>query len=342
MNPRLSFTKGIARDPASGRYHTRVQIDGRRVQRWFETRRAAEVYLIAARQDQVAASLGLIVDDQGMTIDGAFEEYIGDAEVRGLAQPTLRGYRQVRTAVVRHFGTRKGCRLDRRDVQGYAKHRRNRSVKGSRIEAELKFLQTVLRHTVGQSFLTWEVPRMVDPDQAAPRAIVGDDEIASSYHAVAGRPDVQRAIVIALLTALRQTDVLRLTSSDLTDGVLIVGMSKRRGQPIAVPVVETLAAHLEGVEGKYTPTHDSMRMYMRRRTPWYGVGHLRAVAATWASEAGFDDDEVSALLGHARHSIARTHYIRAPRVLLRDPYLDTRRAMLETVEARFLEALDTP
>ncbi len=90
-----------------------------------------------------------------------------------------------------------------------------------------------------------------------------------------------------------------------------------------------------------SPTVAAVKMVLqRKKTGWNGLGHLRPTAATWASEAGFSDEDIDALLGHSAWTLARKSYIRSPRLVLNDPLIPKRLEMLKAVERRFLEAIE--
>jgi integrase len=283
------------------------------------------------------------------TLSQCVEGFIEAAEVRGVMVSTAARYRRVGRQLLEVLGRRRSPRLTNGDVMAYVKARREAGVSGRTISSELSLLRTFLRGTVGPAAITWAAPRLYDPDQEAPKPIPRDWAVADLLQVLRPKPPWHRAALIALLTALRPADVLRLGPQHLNRNergwpFLVVPMQKRRGAEVVIPVVETLFRELEPVtSGLYGPTVTGVASFgsaLRHHTkalqkPWNGVKILRSVAATWASEEGFTDAEVGILLGHTVPSMARKHYIRPAA----DPWMVLRRRMFEAVEAR-LELAD--
>jgi hypothetical protein len=341
MGSTVQFKKGIGQDTKTGSWWIRIRINGREIRKAFSTRVLAENALAALRQQKKAAELGLATVEPADTLDSLTTRYIDDAQVRGLSDVTLTDYKAVAKRLVTHFGKRHHPRIQQHEVLQYVKARRQAGAGARLISRELKLLQTFIKNTIGVSFLTWSVPKLVQDNAQKPNR--SDSEIVDAYRIMGDRPDVQRAILTALLTALRPSDVHGLSSSDLVDGVLLVGMRKRRGSPIAIPVVPTLAAAFDGITGQLVASANATKgAFQRSLIGWHGVGHLRATAATWASEAGFSDEEVDVLLGHSQWTLARRHYIRSTRLVLADPDLELRKKMLEAVEKRWLASQKLP
>jgi len=337
--------RNLYHDPSSGQWHVRVMINGDSIVRVFDTRRQADAAIIALKHRKTAEQLGLVVAGGIPTLAACVADYIDRAEIRGVAPGSLENYRRYARHFARIIGARRSPALTNGDVLDYVRTRRREGVSVVTVLIEVRFLHTAIKGTVGQAFLTWAVPKLYDPAQAAPRPIPTDASIAATFTALEGSSDLRRAFLIALLTALRQSDACSLLSSDIVDGVILTGMRKRRGSPIAVPVVDTLAAALEGVDGPLTPPPEKVVAAIKWRTrhlspPINGLGFLRSTAATWASAAGFTDENVGVLLGHRTSSVARRHYIRAS-MPLRDSFIDVRRSMLEAVESRFVRAIQT-
>lgn len=341
MTASVKFKKGIGQDPKTGSWWIRIRVNNREIRATFSTRVLAENALNALRQQKKAAQLGLATVEPAETLQSLTTRYIEDAQARGLSDATITDYKAVSKRLVNHFGKRHHPRIQQHEVLQYVKARRQAGAGARLITRELKLLQTFIKSTVGVSFLTWSVPKLVQDKTQKPNR--SDSEIVDVYRIMADRPDVQRAILTALLTALRPSDVHSLSSSDLVDGVLLVGMQKRRGSPIAIPVVATLATAFENISGTLVASAGATKAaFQRSLIGWHGVGHLRATAATWASEAGFPDEEIDVLLGHSQWTLARRHYIRSTRLVLADPNLELRRKMLEAVEKRWLASLKLP
>lgn len=335
MSNPVTFKKGIGQDQTTGVWWMRTRVNGREYRKSFRTRKDAELALDALKRHRAAGQLGLVSVEAQETLGTIIDRYIKDGEARGLSAWTIQDYKAIGKRLKAFFGARHHPRITQDEIAGYVRHRRATGVTTRTVHKELVVLSSFIRGTVGVSYLTWSIPKLVAPDQNAPTSIPTDKELVTVYHTLAPRPDIQRAFLLGLLTGLRTGDVHRLNSQDITKGVIISGMRKRRGQPITIPLVKTLQAALEGVEGSLTCSTNGTKMYLQRHTDWNGLGHLRAVCATWASQAGFGDEDVSILLGHSRWSVARKHYIRAQTV---DPFVALRKKMLVKVEARFLKS----
>jgi len=341
--PKLKFKKGIAKDPETGRWHVRVMVNGERVRRILTSRREAEALIAGMKRKKLAAQLGLAVVGSGPTLGTCVDNYIEAAEARGIAPKTAANYRRIGRRAKRILGARKQAWLNNHDIAEFVRTRRADNASKTTIEGELFVLRAMLRDGAGWAAITWAMPRLIDQNENAPKPIPTDDEIAALCLAVSDHPPIYRAVLLGILTAMRVGDICTLTSNEVHDGVIVTGMHKRRGRQIAVPMVATLAEALEGIEGPLALPAYGLRSGLRWHTrhlsdPWNGISILRSTAATWASEAGFTDESVGVLLGHQVHTVARKHYIRS-RLPLRDPFIETRREMLETIEARLLVAL---
>ncbi len=344
----LKFTNGVARNPATGRYHVRVMTAGRVIQKVLPTKRSAEALVRDLKVEKVRASLGLGPSVTGATIKQVTTTFIEEAEARGVMDSTAGRYRRVAKILNRVLGPQRSARLANADIARFVATRRSEGVSGRTIQAELSLLRTFVRGTVGPAFIEWVTPTLYDPQQAAPKPIPTDTEIAGLLWTLRDQPPWYRVILLGLLTALRPSDVLavgpaHLQTTDSGDPILAVPMQKRRGQVLALPVVPRLWTVISAVDsGTFGPTvttYQSFQSGLRHHTrtlttPWNGIQALRRTAATWASEAGFTDDQVGLLLGHKVRGMAREHYIRPAA----DPWIPVRREMLGAVAARLKEA----
>jgi integrase len=340
----LKFKNGIAHDPMSGNYHIRITIGGKRISRVVGSRRQAEAIVRGFKNKKITDDLRPVGDGNVPSLGECLADFIADAEDRDLALKTLQNYRAVRSNLERTLSPCRQLRLQNRDVSEYARVRRSEGVSKKTIESELGMLRSAIKAAVGPDYLAWSTPVLLDSDVAKPRPIPSDSEIAAVYLALEDCRSLQRAVVLGLLTALRQGDVLALESTDIADRVIITRVGKRRRRQIAIPVVPMLAKAIHGVEGSLTAPASSFRAEMRRRTrhmpkPWQGIGKLRSTAASWASAAGFTDKQVGVLLGHrGSTTVARRHYVRSV-IPLADPLIELRRAMLSAIEARLQTAI---
>lgn len=360
MSPRppgLKYSGGIARDE-QGRYHVRIMVNRQLIRRILPTRREAQSLIRDLKREKMRAELGLSSGMTTRTLAQCVEGFIEAAEQRGVMYSTADRYRRVGRTLLKVFGRRRNPQLTNADVAEYVAARRADGVTGRTIASELSLLRTFLRGTVGPSCIAWATPTLYDARQAAPKRIPSDLEVAGLFETLRPRPPYYRAALIALLTALRPADVLRIGPRHLEAGaegqpILVLGMQKRRSLEIVIPVVPMLWRALEGVtDPTYGPPSRSIQSFgsgLRNATrdlvpPWNGINILRHTAATWSAEAGFTDDEVGVLLGHRVKGMARQHYIRPSS----DPYVGMRRPLLEAVAERLeialndLALMDTP
>lgn len=331
----ITWSKGIGKHE-NGSWYIRVRQNGREITKAFPTKGEAENALKALRTRKVASELGLVANDAPDTLERVCDRYITDARARGLSEVTIKDYTKIMGRLKDYFGKRHSVRFEQREILDYVSHRKAKA--GSRlIKRELGLLQTIIKHTAGQAYLTWAVPRLHDQEENAAKPVPTDAEIAGVYKALSKRPDCQRAFLLALLGALRPTDVFKAQSSDIHGDTLTVGQQKRRGSVVEVPLVETLKKAVKGVKGPLACTAPAFKKYCERQEiGWHGVHILRHTASSWAGQAGYEDEQIDILLGHATWSVAKKHYLRLPKA---DPFTPLRKEMLEAVEKRFLKAL---
>jgi len=331
-NTRLTFKNNIAHDKVTGRYHVRVMVRGRVVQRAFPTRRAAVMFHEALVLDAAAQAYGLHTDVGPRTLEDAIEEYITDRRLYGLSEVTLSDYNNIAKRVYGHLGKSFPIHLRKRDINEYILLRQADGAGNRRILRELKMLRTMLKNTVGPEVVTWAIPALVleNIDHSIPT----DEEIGTVYSSA--REDVQTAILLALLTGMRAGDVFRASPRWRTDNLLAVEMSKRHGLVNVLPIIPTLKTRLDTLSSPLyvTSSKDAVKMALQRgEGTWSGVGHLRRVCATWASQAGFSEEDIGLVLGDAGATVARRHYID-------DEGIKRKRRVLKAVEKRFLKAIE--
>jgi integrase len=322
-------------------------IGGRVIQRSFPTKRSAMMFLEALVTDAIAAAYGLEITEAPRTLEDVFEEYIDERKLYGRSEETISHYRWASVGLYKHLGKTRSPVLSRAAVNEYVGKRQRDGATNAAIIRELKVLRTVVRHVIGEQALTWQLPALNVPP--AVRLMPSDDEILAIWRALEDRPDVRTAIMLGVLTGMRAGDVLQAEPSWRRGELIDVPMSKRRGIVNTLPVVTTLAAHLDGLEGpRYVScTAASIKMVLQRLTrpkdkdtpplvatarPWHGLGHLRHICATWAAQAGHDEESVGLVLGHAGRTVARRHYIT-------DESVAAKKKVLESVERRWVKVI---
>ena len=141
-------------------------------------------------------------------------------------------------------------------------------------------------------------------------------------------------LLIARWTGLRQGDVLRLKNSDY-DGEAIRCITKKRDEPVAIPVSPNLASHLDNLKAIGSPTicnnsrgktwtpdgFKTSLFKLIRNLEKDGVvakgltfHGLRHTMATQVSELGFDNKTIADMLGQ-KSEVMAAHYSRSANLL---------------------------
>jgi integrase len=324
------------------RWHARKMIGGRVIQRSFPTKRGAQMFLEALVVDAIAAAYGLEIAEAPKTLEDVFDEYIAERRLYGRSEETIHSYQWASVGLYKHLGKSSSPILTRARVNEYVRRRQLDGASNKAITRELKLLRTVVRHVIGESALTWQLPALAT--KAPARVLPPDEEIRAVWNAI-DREDVRTAIMLGVLTGMRAGDVLRAGPGWREGDLLAVPMQKRRGIVNVLPLVPTLAARLDAiVSDKYVCcSQAAIKMVLQRLTrprgedkpptvatvqPWHGLGHMRHICATWAAQAGHDEESVGLVLGHAGRSVARRHYIT-------DEGVEVKRKVLKSVEKRW-------
>jgi len=148
-------------------------------------------------------------------------------------------------------------------------------------------------------------------------------------------------LLLALLAGLRDAEVYRVEREHYSpaDGTLSIPAEIRKnGVGNIVPVVASLGGAIGG-PGKYpggstiiTPSQSVVRLELRNATKgfdnsWSGFQPARRALVTWAEDAGFTQDTIALVTGHARTDIVSRYSAEYGR-------LELKQAVIESVERR--------
>lgn len=125
-------------------------------------------------------------------------------------------------------------------------------------------------------------------------------EQAAALHRACEHPRVADAILVALMTGLRQSEILKLTEANRHDGILLLDAETKSGRPRAVPDVP--------VQLPLGITYATLRTYYERARQKAGLPNvrfhdLRHTTASWLIANGADMVQVRDLLGHANLAV---------------------------------------
>jgi integrase len=158
--------------------------------------------------------------------------------------------------------------------------------------------------------------------------IIWTNEHIDKFMAVAPI-EMQRAMILALNTAQREGDLIRLTW-DAYDGHIIRLKQSKTGMPVAIPCTTELKTMLDGMERKVSTILTSVKgrpfkprnflNMWKRSMERAGISglhfhDLRGTAITRLAEAGCSVGEIAAISGHtiaSAHKIIESYLARTP------------------------------
>ncbi|HRB16750.1 MAG TPA: hypothetical protein PK224_13225 [Nitrospira sp.] len=198
---------------------------------------AAMVQILASIQSHV----GGVAGDQGPTFAEFTPKYLAKLQSKG-----LRALDRPSTILHRHlvpfFGVRPLSSLKLQDGVGYIAHRRGQDAADGTIKRECGVLLGLLNYAVANEDLDKNRLLSLDVPSGAKRERVAEAwELFRIYHAAA--PSIQRMMMLALLTTLREAKIIALHHEWLIqrgDGEWLIPApgSRLKGVPKELPLSE--------------------------------------------------------------------------------------------------------
>ena len=325
-NPRLAWKNNLARDAVTGRYHVRVMIGGRVIQRAFPTRRAA----VAALEHYSLQAAGIPTETVAPTLAEALEVYVERLALLQRSEATEDYYRRRMKPLIVALGELRLDRLDQRRLEEYVGER-SQEVGAGTVNKELHALVTICRH----HGLTpaWRLPSLSHHPRS--RMVQAPAVVALLWRELS--PPARAAVGLCLLAGMRASEATAAEASWVHGEELWVPVRKTGGWN-RTALVATLAA-ARPRERKLVTVDDAPLRYELEKVskrhgitpPYRGPGAFRHHCATWAVDAGCTRDQVREVLSHQGGTVT-DRYVHSQAVAIK-------RRVLETVEGVLLEAL---
>lgn len=266
---------------------------------------------------QILASIhshvGWAASGPGLTFAEFSSKYIAKLQSKGLRaldRPTTILHRHL----VPFFGLRPLHSLKLEDGVAYIAHRRTRGAADGTIERESGVLLGLLNYAVANEDLDKNRLLSLDVPSGAKRERVAEAwELFRVYHAAA--PSIQRVMMLALLTTLREAKIIAIHHEWLiqrADGEWLIPApgSRLKGVPKELPLSSLAGFFLKGsqprIGGRYFAQwkdgnsfkHRWIEACTRAGVQDLHFHDLRHTAATWLGEAGVEYATIEKLLGH--------------------------------------------
>lgn len=304
----------------------------------------AMVQILASIQSHV----GGVAGDPGLTFAEFTPKYLAKLQSKGLRaldRPTTILHRHL----VPFFGLRPLRSLKLEDGIAYIAHRRTQEAADGTIERECGVLLGLLNYAVANEDLDKSRLLSLDVPSGAKRERVAEAwELFRIYHAAG--PAVQRVMMLALLTTLREAKLIAIHHEWVIqrgDGGWLIPApgSRLKGVPRELPLSPLALFFLRGeqprIGGRYFSQwkdagsfkHRWMEACARAGVQDLHFHDLRHTAATWLGEAGVEYATIEKLLGHKLPGTGEL-YIHDWKTKLRAAVVK----LEETVRARFTAA----
>ena len=257
-------------------------------------------------------------------------------QAAGYVQPnTLDQYHRMLRTVLRGMQTDSPV-LSQFEINQYVAARRAEGA-GRVIAKELSSLRSALKYN--SIPVRWQTPKSLSKIPKQVRAVPTDTEVRSLVRDLS--PHSRSALLLALLAGLRDAEVYRVEHGHYSqaEGTLSIPAEIRKNRVgNIVPVVASLSGAIGGF-GKYpegstiiTPCQSVVRLELVQATrefprPWSGFQPARRALVTWAEDAGFTQDTIALVTGHARTDIVSRYSAEYGR-------LELKRSVIESVERR--------
>jgi integrase len=262
------------------------------------------------------------------TVGTVIAEYKRSPEYRGLAASTKRGYERIFDEIL---CLKKGAdkrasyenipiaAIKRRHILG--ERDRLQDTPGTANKA-MQVWSVILSFAVDREYIDFNPAHGVKYLKGGEYGRWSDEAISYALDTV--NENLRRAIILALYTGQRASDVVRMSWRDY-DGASIRVRQQKTGEPLVIPVHEELKAELDtwekvattilvdgwGKPYKLASFHSIMSVELRSHQGLNGcVFHgLRKTAAAKLAEAGCSANEIAAVTGHRTLQMI-VHYTR--------------------------------
>ncbi len=298
--------------------------------------------------ETVQSRIGPPSGAQGLTLAEFTPKYLAKLQSKGLRaldRPTTILHRHL----VPFLGLRALRSLKLEDGIAYVAHRRTQGAADGTIERECGVLLGLLNYAVANEDLDKNRLLSMDVPSGAKRERVAEGWELFRIYRAAG-PAVQRVMMLALLTTLREAKLIAVHHEwviERGDGVWMIPApgSKLKGVPKELPLSPLALHFLRGeqprIGGRYFSQwkdagsfkHRWMEACARAGVQDLHFHDLRHTAATWLGEAGVEYATIEKLLGHKLPGTGEL-YIHDWKTKLRKAVT----TLEETVMERFREA----
>ena len=313
-------------------------VEGKYYRESLKTRswtRATE--LVREREDNGGVAVRRI------TIEDATDQFIRDAEARGLRPPSVYKYKLL-FKQLKEFADDKGLRyITECDIETLRTFRESWKNKNFSARKKLEAMRTFFKFVHESGWLPANPAKVIKPPKTdtPPTLPFTKDEIKRVLAACDKYPDKRFAILLRALvlllrySGLRISDAVALTKHRIKDGVLVLRTAKT-GTDVRVPLPQNVLDALAAIStdnyyfwsGNGT-VKSCVSIYQRSFKRLYEIaevknGHAHRWRDTYAVGlllAGVPLDQVSILLGHQSIKVTERHY---------SPFVKARQDQLES------------
>lgn len=278
------------------------------------------------------------MNEKNQTIDAVVEEYLNSTT--HVRDTTFEQYRRCLGNIVNSHALKcvEGLLVPQLAINQYAEERKEQGA-GRTIAKELGIFKQALRHA--GVYPLWTIPRWIHRLRPLERSVPSPSELLVLTTRLI--PEAKLGVFLSLLAGVRNEEAFRVTWEmvDFDSRVIKLPAHIRKcGPSNTLPLSDTLSdALMEGEPGtgdepvinvsKSVVLANLRRCSSDLETTWYGYQPARRCLVTWAEDAGYTQDTISLVTGHARTSMVSRYSSGNGR-------LELKRKVIEDVERRFL------